>query len=88
MEDPKTELMFMSTSMQDEEFVNVQEELDRSLAVVPTHDVGLMFHSFVPGSITRASLLDYIRTSACHATRANLVYVSPHFKYKEDESVE
>jgi hypothetical protein len=86
--DPKTELIFISTSMQGEEFANVQEELDRSLAVVPTHDIGLMFHSFVPGSITRASLLDYIRTSACHATRANLVYVSPHFKYKEEESVE
>lgn len=88
VEDPKTELMFMSTSMHGEEFVNIQEELDRSLAVVPTHDIGLVFHSFVPGSITRTSLLDYIRNSASHATRANLVYVSPHFKYKEDESVE
>lgn len=83
-QDPMIDIVFLSTSMQGEEFVNVREELDQLLATETEHNTSMMFHSFVPGSIDLPGLLGYIRETIS-AERRTVVYISPHFKYKESE---
>lgn len=79
------DVVFISTSMHGEEFVNIRDELDQLMAVETTNTISMMFHTFVPESIDREDLLGYVR-EAINPERHSFVFISPNFKYKECES--